>query len=230
MKCQKFSSPSKPVTFVGYFLCLKPIFSHNKQREARHLYQLSLLFYDSLLKKTVTKTQIHVAKQFYLDTNLDLIFPCGKAGFDDVSFTSVPLFGGFESQQKAASWRLFRGTVNYISELRLSSDQPVGERHWEQHRVWREGLIGVYKYLRCASSGLPSAEVWLETRVKQSLAPVLALMLRLEPHCSLIFIPKNLNGYVFLHVHPQTICQHLMKRREICLQEQFKLLEVLLNG
>lgn len=114
----------------------------------------------------------------------------GPSGGDAVHLTSIALFVfvlHHKNRRRSASWRLCCGAVNYIFKLKPSPDQLCEEWRGAQRRVWREGLIGVHKNPRRASSGLPSAEMWLGACAKRRSALSQLRRCRLRgPGCELI--------------------------------------------
>ncbi len=90
--------------------------------------------------------------------------------FPPISITQFVFVWNHKYKQQALPGGCVVAQLITFFKLSLSPDQLGEKWHWEQHWVWRDGLRGVYKYLRCASTGLPSAETWLGACAKHCLA------------------------------------------------------------
>lgn len=180
-------------------------------------------------------------------------FTSGPSGGDAVHLISIALFVfvlHHKNRRRSASWRLCCGAVNYIFKLKPSPDQLCEEWRGAQRRVWREGLIGVHKNPRRASSGLPSAEMWLGACAKRRSALSQLRRCRLRgPGCELIGATlrdisqpriiscKNWERLHFLTHAYADICQCLLhikwwetrEKKCVCINKRHSL-KVLLNG
>lgn len=103
------------------------------------------------------------------------------------------------------------GTVNYILKLGLI---------WcrEQRWVWREAPIGVYKYLRHASTGLPSGKMWWGASAALS-GPLTTLLLQAAGQTESWLASGTLTSAISLEIEIMTLADanvcHSLERKVV---------------